>query len=312
MKYFDLHCDALTQEGVLQVTKEELVRGGCALQCFAAFVKDGKDRFRTVISLCDAFDELVAREGYVAVRTASDMGGGEPATSDMVCAMLTVENGGAVEGKIENLQTLYARGVRMMTLTWNYKNELGDPAFPDYGGYRAGRVPVSCRARGEGLTPFGFEAVERMKELGMIADVSHGSDRLLSDVFKTGVPMVASHSNADAVYPCARNLTDAGIRAVAERGGVVGLCFCADFLSADKTPAGQRAALLAHAAHILDAGGEDAPALGSDFDGTPPNPCVPSPSAVPALLNALEARFGARVAEKIAWGNARRMFSEFL
>ena len=99
-----MHCDALTQTGKRQVTKENLQAGECALQCFAAFVSSREDRFFSALSLCDRFDELIAREGYCPVRSASDFAEGE------LCAMLTVEEGGAIEGSLEKLRALYARG----------------------------------------------------------------------------------------------------------------------------------------------------------------------------------------------------------
>ncbi len=293
MKYIDLHCDALTKEGVAVVTAENLKKGGCALQCFAAFVDGTKgEGFARAFSLCGEFDKMCAREGLHAVRRASDLaaGGG---------AMLTVEGGEAIGGSLENLASLYARGVRMMTLTWNCPNDLGAP-----------------NGKRGGLTAFGRACVERMCEMGMLADVSHGSDGLLLDAAgicrRKGAPLVASHSNARAVFPHSRNLADEGIRAVAESGGVVGLCFVEKFLSADGSAEGQRAALLAHARHIVKVGGEEVLALGSDFDGTSANGYIKSPADMPKLLFDLERTFGGRVAEKIAYGNARRVMENIL
>lgn len=108
----------------------------------------------------------------------------------------------------------------------------------------------------------------------------------------------------------ARNLTDEQLKAVADCGGVIGLNFCMDFLSDDKNAEGQRRALLAHARHILTVAGEDALALGSDFDGIPPNSFMPVPSHMPALLELFADEFGGRVAEKIAAGNFLRVFEE--
>ncbi len=302
MKYCDLHCDALTNEGVLQVTKQSLTQGGCRLQCFAAFISAREDRFAQAIALADAFGALCSENGYHPVRRTGELGDG-------INALLTVEDGGAIEGDLQKLETLYSRGVRMMTLTWNYPNEIGFPAFPDYDALCSGSLSLRVREKERGLTRFGFSCLEKMKELGMIADVSHGSDRLVSDAAKIGNPFVASHSGARSVYDCARNLTDEGIRAVAESGGVIGLDFCADFLSDDKSAEGQRAALIAHARAILNAGGEDSLAIGSDFDGIPENPYLKNPADVPRLLEAFGKIFGARVTEKIACGNFMRVFS---
>ena len=304
MKYIDLHCDALTVENAC-VTRDTLLEG-VFLQCFAAFISQREGRFSAALALCDKFDGLCKREGFHPVRRFSDIGQGK------INALLTVEEGGAIEGDLSKLEELYRRGVRMMTLTWNYPNEIGFPCFPDYEGLKAG-LPLSVREAARGLTPFGFQTVERMGEIGMIVDVSHGSDALVKDVAAISkVPFVASHSGANEVFSCARNLTDEGIRLIAESGGVVGLDFCADFLSSDLSAEGQREAILAHAKHILDAGGEDVLSLGSDFDGIPENAYMKNPACVPRLLEEFAGVFGERVAEKIAYQNALRVFKEVL
>ena len=303
MKYIDLHCDALTQEGAAQVTKERLAAGGCLLQCFAAFVEGGG--FSAFLRLADAFDEMCEREGYRRVTGADGIAEG------CTGAMLTVE-GDALQGDLSRLDTLYARGVRIVGLVWNTPTSLGFPNFPDYEGVCAGRVSFSARETARGLTPFGFEAVGRMAERGMLPDVSHGSDKLFSDVASFRRPFIATHSNAAGVCGWARNLTDGQIKEVADCGGVVGLNFCADFAGAENSAAQQREALLCHARAIINAGGEDVLAVGSDFDGIPPNAYIPDPSYMPRFLSDLAGAVGTRAAEKAACGNALRVFRENL
>ena len=145
--YCDLHCDALTAEGVLQVTEPALRAGGCLLQCYAAFV--GTGGFSRFLQLADAFDALVARTGLRrAVRGT---------LAPAVNAMLTVE-GDALEGDLARLDVLHARGVRIMGFVWNTPSSLGFPNYPDYAGVCAGRVPPVWREGARGLTPFGFAA----------------------------------------------------------------------------------------------------------------------------------------------------------
>lgn len=302
MIYCDLHCDALTTAEVRQVTRERLQAGGCLLQCFAAFVAENGG-FSAFLSLADAFDRLCAEEGYHPVLSAKEIVPGK------INALLTVEGGGEI-GDGDKLDALCARGVRMMSFTWNTPNGLGFPNFPDYAGMLSGRRSLAERESARGLTRRGFEAAERMGELGMIVDVSHGSDRLFYDVAGLRRPFAASHSGAQAVFDCARNLTDGQIRRLADCGGVVGLDFCADFLSSDTSREGQKRAILAHAEHILRVGGEDVLALGSDFDGIPPNPYLKDPASMPDLLTAFAEKFGPRRAEKIASKNILRLFAE--
>ncbi len=308
MRYCDLHCDALTNKRVLQVTGENLRAGDCMLQCFAAFVSARHGRFNAALALCEKFEALCKTEGYRPVCAPSDL----DVDGRAVNAVLTVEEGGAIEGSLDKLAVLYGKGVRMMTLVWNHPNEIGFPNFPDYEGLCAGRVSFSTRETERGLTEFGRSVVERMNAIGMLADVSHGSDRLFYDVAEmckaAGKPFVASHSGAVSAYDCARNLTDRQIRRLAECGGVVGLDFCADFLSADKSAEGQREAILAHAHEIVNAGGEEVLAIGSDFDGIPENPYVKNPADVPKLLEELSREFGCAAAEKFAYKNFLRVF----
>ncbi len=311
MKYLDLHTDALTKvEGVFQVTRENLLRGGCFFQCFAAFVEDPRDAFAEASALAEKFDAMCKAEGYHPVRRRADIRGGA------VNAMLTVEGGGAIAGSLEKLEALYRRGVRMMTLTWNFPNAIGWPNWIGTRGGSLGHGGRKIRQTAHGLTPFGHAVVEKMGELGMLVDVSHGSDRLFFDVAarsrETHIPFVASHAGADAVFAHARNLTDAELRALADAGGAVGLDFCAAFLSDDRSAAGQREALLAHARHIVDVGGEDVLAVGSDFDGIPENAYMKSAAEMPCFLEDLGEIFPPRVVEKIAYANALRVIGEVL
>ena len=301
MNYLDFHCDALTQTGEHQVTRQTLEKGGCLLQCFAAFIDCAEGRYARAQAFCDAFDALCEREGYRPVCSFSEISEGA------MNAMLTVEEGGAVEGDTKKLEKLYERGVRMMTLLWNRPNELGHPNFPDYEGLFTGRSGFTAR-ESRGLTEVGREIVDRMQFLGMIVDVSHASDGVFADAAhlsrRAGIPFCASHSGAASVYDCARNLTDEQIKTLADCGGVVGLYFCADFLSADVSKEGQRTAVAAHARAILRSGGEDVLCIGSDFDGIPPNPYLPDPSYLPRLYDDFCKEFGSRIADKIVCGNA--------
>ena len=310
MRYCDLHCDALTTRNAPQVTRENLRRGGCLLQCFAAFVSARENAYGETLALTERFSVLCEREGYHAALRSADL------DFQKINALLTVEGGGGIgegENAEERLEELYSRGVRMFGIVWNYPNGLAFPNFPDYDGLFTGRSSFSARER-RGLTKRGRRAVEKALSLGMMLDVSHASDGALEDVLllckERKKPFVASHSGADSVFSCARNLTDGQLRGIADCGGVVGLDFCADFLSEEKSAEGQKAALLAHARAIVKAGGEDLLAIGSDFDGIPENAYQKNPACVPRLLEEFAREFGARAAEKFASGNFLRVFSE--
>lgn len=171
-----------------------------------------------------------------------------------ISAIVTIEEGGILNGKIERLHELYERGIRLMTLMWNYENCLGHPNSKD------------AQIMKKGLKPFGIEVVERMGEIGMIVDISHASDGSFWDVIKYAKsPVVASHSNCRALCNHPRNLTDDMIRALAEKGGVSGLNLYGVFLGTRNESRIDEMA--AHILHMIKIGGSEFPAIGTDFDG---------------------------------------------
>jgi membrane dipeptidase len=134
-----------------------------------------------------------------------------------VAALMGVEGGHAIENSLEKLDTLYARGVRYMTLTWNNGNDWAGSSMD--------------ASRAGGLSDFGKQVVRRMNQLGMLVDVSHVSDSTFRDVLATTTrPVIASHSSCRALAAHPRNLTDDQLRAIAKNGGVVGINFFPVFL----------------------------------------------------------------------------------
>lgn len=299
MKYCDCHSDALTAETPV-TTYENLKAAGCMCQAFAAFLHDGEG-FGRAKELCDLFDCLCERDGF------SKWTGKE---RENPCAMLTMENGVCFRDG-EDVEYFARRGVKAAGLVWNTPNRLAFSSVKGKGerGEKGKDIPQE-REKERGLTPFGREIVEEMWKTGILPDVSHASDRVIDELAAYKKPFVATHSGADAVYPHPRNLTDEGIGKIADSGGGIGLCFVGKFLSKDESPTGQKAALLAHARHILKVGGEDCLFFGSDFDGAPPNPFVSRPQDMVCLLELFIGEFGFSVTEKIASGNFLRIFGE--
>lgn len=211
-------------------------------------------------------------------------------------AFLTVEEGGIIEGDMERLEELYDRGVRLVTLTWNYENCIGYPNKIE-----------------QGLKPFGFEVVERMNDLGMIVDVSHLSDKGFYDVLGASkVPFIASHSNARALSKHARNMTDDMIKKLADNGGVMGLNFYGKFLDYSGNVS-RISDMIEHAKHIINIGGSDIIALGSDFDGIDSELEIEDCSQMSKLCEGFEAAgFGYDLIEKIFHKNAEDFLSRLL
>lgn len=178
----------------------------------------------------------------------------QQAKNPKIGAFLTIEEGGILNNQMERLHFLYNEGIRLMTLTWNYENCLGYPNHDD---------PKLMK---KGLKQFGIEVVEEMNHLGMLVDVSHLSDGGFWDVLTHSTkPILASHSNARALCPIRRNLSDEMLQALGDRGGVAGVNFYPNFIST----AGNCTAdeIASHVQHMIQVGGEDLPAVGTDFDG---------------------------------------------
>lgn len=329
MKVADMHCDTIAalaesgQEGWslaqngLHVSLEEMEKGDYLLQNFALFValEEGEDPWEQVLSLADCFEKQMERFGdrIAQVRAFSDIR--QAQEQGKMCALLTVEEGAVCKGSLEKLRWLFERGVRMMTLTWNYPNEIGFPnvTIPEGG---RGETDFFRPQTVKGLTEKGIEFVGEMQRMGMIVDVSHLSDAGFYDVLThTDRPFVASHSNARAVCGNVRNLTDDMIRKLALRGGVMGLNFCPSFLDEGAEESGKPVleAIVRHAKHIVNTGGIECLGLGSDFDGIPTPKGLEGAGRMPVLDDEFQkAGFSASQREKIFSGNVLRLYRDTL
>ncbi len=217
-------------------------------------------------------------------------------------AILTMEDGRAVQGRLDNLDRFYRQGFRAIALTWNGANCFGAPNSAD---------PA---VMAQGLTPFGKEAVAYMQELGMLVDVSHLSEGGFYDVADVcKKPFIASHSNSRGAL-CAhqRGLTDEQVKVLANAGGVTGLNFCPQFLHPDGTGETSTAALIArHARHLADVGGVECVALGSDLDGISGELEIGDSTKIPLLADALQKEgFTAAEIEKIFSRNVLRVLHD--
>jgi len=164
-----------------------------------------------------------------------------------LASMMGVEGGHMIEDKFENLDALYARGARYMTLTWNNSTWWASSAMDETKWKKEGKLP---ELRKPGLNDFGKAIVRRMNELGMIVDISHVGEQTFWDAIHTTTkPVIASHSCAWSLCPVFRNLKDDQIKAVGENGGVIQLNFYSGFV--DSTFAGKNEAFVkAHQSEI--------------------------------------------------------------
>jgi membrane dipeptidase len=329
MKIWDLHCDTLSElryaerdgkpksfaKNDLMLDLPRMKQGDYLLQCFACFINLGSkdDPLKIAMEEIDVFYRMLEKyDDLMQVRTPADIEA--LAKSGKIGAMLTVEEGGCCLGSLGVLRDLYRLGARMMTLTWNYKNELACPN--DVPGDADNVWPCKADTTG-GVTERGIEFLHEMERMHMLVDVSHLSDAGFWDVLKnTTRPFVASHSNARALCGHVRNLTDEMIRAMGERGGLIGLNYCCSFLddTPDRTKVKSRVADMArHAKHIIELGGEDILALGSDFDGIGGDLELTGAQDMQKLPQGLAAAgFSERMIEKICYKNAMEFYKNNL
>ena len=317
MKLIDLHCDTLLgivhgeninlKSNHLCVDLEKMKQADSMAQFFACFINmrrfQGEDRWNrgyeyAMNMIARGKKEFADNSREIALtRSYEELLHNE--NSGKISAFLTVEEGGIIDGKMENLEALYGEGVRLITLTWNEENCLAFPNSDD--------KDIMNR----GLKPFGIEVVERMNDLGMLVDVSHLSDGGFWDVLKySKKPVVASHSNARALCRHRRNLTDEMIHALAEQGGVSGINFYPCFLTDNAKATVDD--LAHHIERMYRLGGEDFVAMGTDFDGFDDGELdIKHLGQMEMLYDALKKRrFNDTQLEKFWFKNAMRVIKE--
>jgi len=260
----DAHCDTITK---LMATNEKLHTNNghfdlhrankynSFVQFFAAFIHPDycpDKAYQRCIDIIKHLEIEIAKnqEHIMLVRKYEDIS--DAIKLGKIAAVLTIENGGALEGDIKKLDEFYKLGVRSICLTWNGSNQL------------------ACGVRGDnldgGLTPFGFDVVKRMNELRMLVDVSHINEASFWDVMNTSTsPIIASHSNSKTVCDHVRNLTDEQFKALVKNGGVTGMNLCPPFLNENEDP--NMDDIVRHIEHFMSLGGENHVGMGADLDG---------------------------------------------
>ena len=306
----DLHCDTIMQlldhpdsgdlyRNTWKIDIEKLQKAHSKVQDFALFINlgdtnDPYGRYEEMRNLCTTQIHLYGEHiqhvlSYQDVESVYESG--------MIGALMSIEEGGVLGGDLDKLKQAYQDGVRLITLTWNYPNGLGEP---------------HCGEQHKKLTPKGIEFVEAMQDLGIIVDCSHLNDagtEQLGDILD--VPFIASHSNAREVTAHTRNLPDNLIKLIANKGGVIGLNFAQSFLGT--SPVSRIEDIVKHGLYLINKGGEDVVALGTDFDGIKPNTEIKDASEMYRLYDAFkEAGLSVEQCEKLFWKNADRLLKEIL
>ena len=267
---------------------------------FAIYVEENyqtnRDGLKKTIQMVDDFynilencEELVLAKHYNDILKINN--------EDKIAAILAVEGAKSLYS-LSALRVFNKLGIRLITLTWNHRNQIGDG------------VGVNSKC---GLTSFGKDFVKEMHSLNMIVDVSHLNERGFWDVLEISeAPIIASHSNVKNLCNHPRNLNDKQIKAIAKANGVIGINFYPLFLNTqEKADIND---VFKHIAFIKNLVGIDYVGLGTDFDGISETP--KGLSDISKLLNLksilFENGYSEQEVEKIFYKNVYRVFKNVL
>lgn len=303
MDIFDLHCDTLTRcldkkkslwenDGQLDLKRGTVYSRW--VQVFACWLEpcyQGEEAYSRFLAQRQVLQDAFCRHPD-RIRPFA----GEQPQANCCEAILSVEGGHALAGKLSHIADMAALGVRFLTLVWNGDNELGSGAI---GG------------QNRGLTSFGKACLPELSKNGIMVDIAHLNDRGIDDVFAcSDRPVAATHSNLRSVCPHPRNLREDQFSELIRRKGICGINYYPAFVNGEKDYAPE--ALRRHLERMLELGGEDVIALGSDFDG----------ASMPHFLRGIETLanlradvvqwFDESIAQKLFFGNACRFVRDNL
>ncbi len=258
--------------------------------------KNASGLARVIDEQIDALEGAIQRrpKDIRLVKTSTEI---EAARKDgAIAALLGIEGAHALEGNLDRLEAFAKRGVRYLGISHFSANQA---AFPAYG---------RGRNDDEGLTKWGRDLVAKCEAERVVVDLAHINRKGFLDACAMATkPPIVSHTGVLGAFEHWRNIGDDQLRAVADKGGVVGVIFCPRFLGGDGL-----GPVVAHMKHILDVVGEDVPALGSDWDGfIVPTQELCDPLGLPLLTDALlEAGVSENVIGKILRENVMRVLAD--
>jgi len=264
----DMHCDSILRhisgrEDISKKTRGHLdipkmVAGGIKAQVFAIFpdpnvIKPGEyERF--VLNGVKTIKEICKRNQDRVGLALSPAGLKRIVDSGRIAVIIGVEGGHSLEGNLTRILHFWRAGVRVFTITWCNSNELADASW-------------DRKKPNQGVSALGRMAIRIMNRLGMIVDVSHSAESSFYQIIEQSrAPVIASHSGVYALRPHNRNLKIEQLRALKEKGGVMGQVFLPAFLNSDPKRASV-ADVVRAIDYVVQRFGPDCVGLGSDFDG---------------------------------------------
>jgi membrane dipeptidase len=248
----------------------------------------------------------IERESHGRVRVCRTVTDVQRSLEDgVLAAVLHMEGAEAIDSDFELLDVLREAGLRSLGPVWSRPNVYGHG------------VPFRCPSSpdiGPGLTDLGKELIGACNRLRILIDLSHLNERGFWDVAAiSNAPLVATHSNAHALSPHSRNLTDKQLAAIGETGGIVGVNFATSFLRVDgrqdaNTPA---ELVLEHVEHMLKHLGDDGVGFGSDLDGATIPAEIGNAAGLPNLVQIMRSRgYGEPLIEKLCFRNWLRVLQK--
>ncbi len=288
MRLFDLHCDTLSE---MYRKNESFKSNTCAISADKALPLFSE--YRQVMAIFSD-QAKTPEENYKICNEILDMAEHELYGTDGFTPILAVEGGRLLCGRLERLDELAKRNIKILTLVWQGESSMGG-AFDN----------------GRGLTPFGKSAVRRCFEVGIVPDASHGNDKIAYEALEIAneykKPIIASHSYALSVCPHKRNISDDVARRIAEGGGIIGVslvtCHLGGYEISD---------IVKNIEHLTDICGKNAVCLGCDFDGIDEAHLpekIKNVGDLPILYDALSKKHHSEAfADEIFYTNARNFF----
>lgn len=282
MNYFDLHCDTPYEcyfknqdfnKNFLAVSGEKGKGIKEWKQTFAVWIKDDLEepykKYRLVIE--DFKEKLKAKP-------------------DNLTPYFAVEGGAVIEDNINLLGNLKEDGIKILTLVWNGENHIAGGSKSD-----------------KGLTDFGKDVIRELNGLKICCDLSHINDKSFFKAVELADFPIATHSNSRKICDVKRNLTDEQMKLIAEKGGIIGICFYPLFLGGDVYDK-----IFQNICYMLELGLENNVGIGSDFDGAEMDERLSDISKIPVLYDKLaEKGIPPKILEKIFYKNAEKYFETF-
>lgn len=297
MKLFDLHCDTplklykakeSIRENSLHVSLKKAEDFKKYIQCAAVWCEEklsDEDCFLRFFKICDFFEN----EAGSFIKTKAEL-----MNSDKSGFILTVEDGRLLCGDINRLSFLYERGVRVLTLLWSGKSIIGNGWNDDTGA----------------LSDFGKEVLENCFDVGIIPDLSHANDKVISYGLSVATdmkkPVIATHSNSRRVCNHKRNLSDTNAKMIARTDGIIGISLYPPHLWGEKADILH---IIKHIKHYIDLAGVGSVCLGCDFDGIDSTPEeIKNVGDLSLLYDRLSKETSQDVADSIFFNNAYNFF----